>query len=102
MLASRPILMTNGRGPARGVLIFADITILTKLKLSNIMNFPISLEFIDNWQKIITFRIQIRLASYIKPVNQAVHYRLRAIDGINQQPIFVVGATMPRTVFDRG
>ena len=102
LLASRPILMTNGEGPARGVLIFAryyDSDEITQL--SNIMKYSISVQLYDNWQKQYSFQND-SLAPYIKPLNQQYIMGFDAVDDIRGQPIFVIGAMMPRTVFDQG
>ena len=52
MLASRPILMTNGAGPAKGVLIFATYYNSNEIKkLTYVMNLPMSIETIGSWEK---------------------------------------------------
>ena len=103
MIASRPILMTNGAGPAKGVLFLPDTTILTKFKsYHTIMNFPMSLELIGSWEKDNDIQGSLPPASYIKPVNQEYIIGYDIIDDINQQPLFAIGATIPRTVFDQG
>ena len=103
MLASRPVLMTNGAGPARGVLIFATYYNSNEIKkLTYIMNLPMSLETIASWEKENNIQNSTLSASYIIPVNQQYITGYDIIDDINGQPILAVGATMPRTVYDQG
>lgn len=103
MLASRPILMTNGAGPAMGVLIFATYYNSNEIKkLSYVMNFPTSLETIGSFEKENSIQNSTLSASYIIPANQQYITGYDVIDDINGQPILVVGATMPRTVYDQG
>ena len=103
MIASRPVLMTNGAGPARGVLIFATYYNSNEIKkLTYIMNLPMSLETIASWEKENNIQNSTLSASYIIPVNQQYITGYDIIDDINGQPILAVGATMPRTVYDQG
>ena len=103
MIASRPILMTNGAGPAKGVLVFARYYDSNEIqKLSSIMNFPMSLELIGSWEKDNDIHGSLPPASYIKSINQEYIIGYDIIDDVNQQPLFAIGATMPRTVFDQG
>ena len=103
MLASRPILMTNGAGPARGVLIFATYYNSNEInKLSYVMNLPMSLEAIGSWEKANNIQNATLSSSYIIPVNQQYITGYDIVDDINGQPILAVGATMPRTVYDQG
>ena len=52
LIASRPILMTNGRRPSQGVLIFARYYDSDEIsQLSYIMKFPMSIELSNNLGK---------------------------------------------------
>ena len=105
ILAARPILMTNGNGPARGVLIFARYYDTAEVKsLSQIMTLPqtaISINLFDTWKE--TNSIQNQSSMEIKPINQTSIVGYDIVDDVRQQqPLFVIGALMPRTVYDQG
>ena len=105
MLAARPILMTNGEGPARGVLVFARYYDAVEVRsLSQIMSLPptaISINLFDSWKE--TNSIQNSSSMYIKPVNQTSIMGYDVVDDVRgQQPLFVIGALMPRTIYDQG
>ncbi|MGA2524290.1 MAG: CHASE4 domain-containing protein [Candidatus Bathyarchaeia archaeon] len=102
LVASRPILMTNGARPARGVLIFARYYDSNEISaLSFIMKSPMSMQLIGNWEKENSIPAG-SFPSYIKPLNQQFTVGYDVIDDIHGQPLFVLGATMPRTVYDQG
>jgi signal transduction histidine kinase len=107
MIAARPIFMTDGAGLAMGasggVLVFARYYDSSEIsKLSEIMNFPMSIEPIGEWEKENHIQSENLTSSYIKPLNQQVIMGYDVIDDINDQPIFVIGASIPRTVYDEG
>ena len=103
MLASGPILMTDGAGPAKGVLIFATYYNSNEIKkLTYVMNLPMTIETISSWEKENNIQNSTLSASYIIRVNQQSIIGYDIIDNINGQPIMAVGATMPRTVYDQG
>ena len=102
LIASRPILMTNGQGPARGVLIFARYYDSDEIsKLSYIMKFPMSIELSSSWEQENSVKAE-SVASYIKPLNQQFIMGYDVVDDIRGQPLFVIGATMPRTIYNQG
>ena len=102
LLASRPILMTDGEGPARGVLIFARYYDSDEVsKLSYIMKFPTSIELFESWKQENSIQSG-SLASYIKPLSQQFITGYDVVDDIHGEPLFVIGATMPRIVYDQG
>ncbi len=103
LLASRPIFMTDGRGPASGVLIFARYYDTVELqKLSYIMKFPMSLDLVDNWQNQNSIQDESLPASYIKPINEQLIAGYDIIDDIRGQPLIVIGATLPRIIYNQG
>ena len=94
--------MTDGEGPARGVLIFARYYDSNEINaLSFIMKFPMSMQLIGNWEKENSIQAG-SFPSYIKPLNQQFTVGYDVVDDIHGQPLFVLGATMPRTVYDQG
>lgn len=100
--ASRPILNSDGAGPARGVLIFARYYDSAEiLALSSVMKFPMSMELFGSWEKANSNKAGT-VPPYIKPLNQQFIMGYDVIDDIHGQPIFVIGAKMPRTVYDQG
>jgi signal transduction histidine kinase len=104
LLASRPILMTDGRGPARGVLIFARYYDAAELqKLSYIMKVSyMSIDLVEDWQQQNAVPDEALSASYIKPLNDQFIAGYDIIDDIRGQPVIVIGATMPRIIYNQG
>ena len=104
ILAARPILMTNGYGPSMGVLVFARYYDAAEVKgLSQIMSLPqtaISINLFDTWKE--GNSIQNQSSMTIKPLNQTAIVGYDVVDDIRQQPLFVIGALMPRTIYDQG
>lgn len=104
MIDARPILMTNGEGPARGVLVFARYFDSSELSdLSAVVNYyHMSIQPIAAWEEANHVNAADLSGSYIKPLNQQSIVGYNIIDNINNKPIFVIGATIPRTVYDEG
>ncbi len=111
MVASSPVLMTGGEGPSAGVLIFAryfdsgsegtGAGASETEKLQNVLGYPITMLSIADWEKENSIQDDPP-STYIKPLNQQYIIGYDIIDGIDGQPILVIGATMPRTVYDQG
>ncbi len=103
LIAARPILMTDGRGPVHGTLVFARYYDADEIqKLSYIMKFPMSLELFSDWVEENSLQNQSLTATYIKPINQQFIAGYDIVSDIRGQPIFAIAATMPRTVFNQG
>ena len=103
MITSRPIFRTPGvRSTADGVLIFARFYDAAEIsKLSGIMKYPMSTEMVDSWQQENSVQA-IKDPTFIKPVNQNFILGYDVIDDVRGTPLFVIGATMPRTIYDQG
>jgi signal transduction histidine kinase len=103
ILASRPILSTEGAGPARGVIIFARNVDKEEItKLSYIIRLPLTVQSIDEWRKAGFTQDENLAASYIEPLNQQSIAGYDVIKDINGQPIFVLGAVSQRNIYSQG
>ncbi len=102
-LASRPILTTEGNGAARGVIIFAryfDKVEITKLSYE--LRSSLTIQSIDDWKNSGFTQENVSGASYVKPLNEQSIAGYDIINDINGKPVFVLGATLPRTVYSQG
>ncbi|XHH09821.1 MAG: ATP-binding protein [Candidatus Bathyarchaeia archaeon] len=102
-LASRPILTSEGAGPARGVLIFArnfDKAEMTKLSFT--LRLSLTMQSYNDWKSGGFAQDDVSAASYIKPLNEESIAGYDIINDIYGKPIFVLGAISPRAVYIQG
>jgi len=105
ILASQPILTSEGKGPVEGTLVFArwfDSQYLQQFSATT--RIPLSEELYSNWQESnpVSTYISIPPSTYIHPVNAdsiAGYYMLNDIHGL---PALVLGTIQPRSVYQQG
>jgi signal transduction histidine kinase len=103
LLASRPILTTNGNGPARGVLIFARYFDKMELTtLSYVLRVQLTMQTVAAWKADNFNQNGTLAASYVIPLNDQSIAGYDIIEDIKGQPLFVLGAVSPRTVYSQG
>jgi signal transduction histidine kinase len=66
------------------------------------MKFPMSIALYNDWKKENSFPTESFSASYIKPLNQQFIAGYDIISDVRSNPLFVVWATIPRTIYNQG
>jgi signal transduction histidine kinase len=103
LLASRPILTSEGNGPVRGVLIFARYFDKEEItQLSYLLRLPLTIQSFSDWKTNNPIQTTPLAASYVKPLSQQSIAGYDIINDINGQPAFVLGAVSLRTVYSQG
>lgn len=103
ILASRPVLCTEGAGPARGVLIFVRNVDKEEItKLSYILRLPLTIQSIDEWRSAGVTEDEKLGAAYIEPLNELSIAGYDVIKDIKGEPIFVLGAISQRNIYNQG
>jgi len=105
VLAARPILTSLGSGPIEGSLIFArylDQEFIGSLSADE--HLPLNLLPYAQWQATSAAKSgnQVLLSIYSQPLNSSDVAGYLVISDINNQPILVLQATMPRDTYNEG
>jgi PAS domain S-box-containing protein len=108
LLAARPILTNEKKGPARGILLFGrNLDIATLKRLSNSLTVPLAISRLDQTQPTPDFAIarqqlSLRQPLYIHPLSAnsvAAYYLLSDIGG---RPAIILRAETARDIYQQG
>jgi len=105
LLASQPILTSEGQGPIHGALIFAryfDSQYLASL--STIMRLPLTATLFSDWDSSFSSDPPTTISPqiYIRPDNSDSISGYYVMDDFNGHPALVLGTTMIRTTYQQG
>lgn len=105
LLASRPILTSQGSGPIRGAVIFARYFDQQFVEsLSTTVHLPLNLTLFSSWQEsdATSSYSSVIPSIYVHPLNTNQIAGYYVIDDINSQPALVLGTTLPRDTYTQG
>ena len=104
LVVSRPVLTSEATGPIHGALIFArsiDKQFINELSMT--LNLPLVLTPYKTFQpRVMSSAVFISPSTYIYPSNQTSITGYYLAKDFNGQPAFLIGTTLPRTIYDQG
>jgi sensor domain CHASE-containing protein/nitrogen-specific signal transduction histidine kinase len=108
LVSSEPILTSEGLGPIRGALVMGEY--LTQEKLSEIsseVQLPLTLETFNNPELPPDFQLaRSSLSSqapiFVKPLNGSLIAGYALLSDVFHNPILIIRADMPRTIYAQG
>ncbi len=105
ILASQPILTSQGQGPIHGALIFGRyLDSAFVQQLSTTLSLPLNMTLYGTWQAsgAVSSYVSIPPSTYIHPVNADSIAGYYVMDDINARPAVVLGTVLPREFYQQG